>query len=40
MSFNPDNVPLNSKLEEIVPKFNEELTHTLDKLAPSQEAEN
>ena len=32
--FNPDNVPLNSKLEEIVPKFNNELTCTLDELAP------
>ena len=32
--FNPDNVPLNSKLEEIVPKFNNELTCTLNELAP------
>ena len=32
--FNPDNVPLNSKLEEIVPKFNNELTCTLNELVP------
>ena len=32
--FNPDNVTLNSKLEDMVPEFNKELTHTLDKLAP------
>ena len=32
--FKPENVPLSSKLEEIVLDFNNELTHTLDKLAP------
>ena len=32
--FRPDNVPLSSKLEEIVPKLNNELTCTLDTLAP------
>ena len=32
--FRPDNVPLSSKLEEIVPKLNIKLTCTLDTLAP------
>ena len=32
--FNPENVPLSSKLEEIVPKLNNELTCTLNTLAP------
>ena len=32
--FNPDNVPLTDKLEELVPLFNTELTRMLDKLAP------
>ena len=31
--FNPDNVPLNSKLLELVTSFNNELSGTLDKLA-------
>ena len=32
--FNPGDVPLNNKLDDLVPMFNAELTHTLDKLAP------
>ena len=32
--FKPENVPLSSKLEEIVPKLNTELACTLDTLAP------
>ena len=32
--FNPENVPLSSKLEEIVPKLNNELTHMLNTRAP------
>ena len=32
--FKPENVPLSSKLEELVLEFNNELTHTLNELAP------
>ena len=32
--FNPDNVPLNNKLEQLVPLLNAELKRTLDKLTP------